>query len=166
VADKPKKFRWRYFIDKPFQIRYIARFLILILVGLGISIGVLAIQRSKRFDQRIYFQVKNISKTKDLANAPANEIFDLSKPVNIFELQRNPMIYMSILYLILITIFGLFISHKMAGPVYRLRKNLKEMSDGKLDLKTFHFKLRKGDELQELVIALNQFLESVKKAKK
>ncbi len=160
---KSKKFRLHYFIDKPFQIRYIARFLILILLGLAISIGVLSIARSKRFDQRLYFQVKDVSKMKDVNNAPASQIFDLSKPVNIFELQRNPMIYMSILFLFLITIFGLFISHKMAGPVHRLKKNLKELSKGELDLKEFHFKLRKGDELQELVVALNEFLESIKK---
>ena len=39
VEKKSQKVRWRYFIDKPFQIRFIVRFFILILIGLALSLG-------------------------------------------------------------------------------------------------------------------------------
>ncbi len=162
-----KKFRWRYFIDKPFQIRFIARFLILILLGLGISLGVLLIANSQKFNQNLFFQVKNVEydangKFNIDPSAPFYEIFDTT-PVNVFQIQMYPMIWMSVLYLALIIFFGLFISHKMAGPVYRIKKTLQEVADGKITLKDAKFKLRKRDELKDLVEALNSFLDKTGK---
>jgi len=66
-------------------------------------------------------------------------------------------------YLILIAVFGLFISHKMAGPIYRIKKTLDEAADGKIDIKTLEFRLRKQDELHDLVKSLNRFLNKLNK---
>lgn len=162
-----KKFRWRYFIDKPFQIRFIARFLILILLGLGISLGVLLIANSQKFNQNLFFQVKNVEydasgKFNIDPNAPFYEIFDTT-PVNVFQIQMYPMIWMSVLYLVLIIFFGLFISHKMAGPVYRIKKTLQEVADGRISVQDAKFRLRKRDELKDLVESLNAFLDKTGK---
>jgi len=156
-----KKFRWRYFIDKPFQIRFIGRFLILIVVGLAISIGALLIANATRYESNLYFQVKDADKINN-HNATFYEVVE-PVPVNIFEIQVWPMVYMSALFIILIIAFGLFISHKMAGPVHRIKITLKDFADGKLDIKETRFKLRKRDELQDLVDAYNSFLDSIEK---
>lgn len=165
MENNKKAFRWRYFIDKPFQLRFIARFSILIILGLGISLLVLGIANTQRFNTNVFFQAKNV--TKDASgnynlnyNDPFYKVVSPA-PVNIFQLQMWPMIYVSILYIILIIVFGLFISHKMAGPIYRIKKTLDMATKGQIDIKTLEFKLRKKDELQDLVDSLNKFLDSI-----
>ncbi|MFN3660975.1 MAG: hypothetical protein ACK4TN_07065 [Brevinematales bacterium] len=87
----------------------------------------------------------------------------MSKAYTEFEIQMWPMIWLSVVYLILIAVFGLFISHKMAGPIYRIKKTLDEASEGKIDIKTLEFRLRKQDELHDLVKSLNRFLNKITK---
>lgn len=164
-----KKLRWRYFIDKPFQIRFILRFTILILVGLALSVGVLAYFNSRKFDTNLLYRVKNADEIATIqaqfpgSNAPFYLIVDMNNPVNTFQIQLLPMILMSILYLLMIIIFGLFISHKMAGPVYRIKKTLREVADGKVSVSEVKFSLRKRDELKDLVDSLNDFLDKTNK---
>jgi methyl-accepting chemotaxis protein len=165
VSEYKKKFRWRYFIDKPFQIRFILRFSILIIFGFAVSFGIMAVYNITRYKEPLYFKAKQLTpeewKNVD-PNNPATFI-DFSKPLNIFQIYSMPLIYISVLYIVLIAVFGLFISHKMAGPVYRIKKTLKEAADGKIDIKDLKFRLRKNDELQDLVEALNYFIDKVSK---
>ena len=56
-------------------------------------------------------------------------------------------------------VIALFASHRIAGPMYRLEKDLKEVSAGNLLLK---FGLRKGDEMKPLAEALNVMLGGFK----
>jgi len=57
------------------------------------------------------------------------------------------------MYILIITLFSFFISHKIAGPLYRFEKDIKSLAkDGDL---TRIFRLRKRDEMQELAEALN-----------
>ena len=81
--------------------------------------------------------------------------------INSFELYFLPILLVSILYLFIIAVFGLFISHKMAGPIYRIKKTLLEASKGNVNIKELEFRLRKRDELQDLVDALNKFLDKI-----
>ena len=158
-----KKFRWRYFIDKPFQIRFIGRFVILILLGLGISMIVIGIVNINRYKDNLYYKTLKLDPSVQITETDPDKNFansiDRTHPLNIFQLYFPPLIIISALYLILIAIFGLFISHKMAGPIYRIRKTLQDATDGKLDMDTIKFRLRKGDELQDLVTSMNNFLE-------
>ncbi|MGC8764874.1 MAG: HAMP domain-containing protein [Brevinematia bacterium] len=159
-----KKFRWRYFIDKPFQIRFILRFSVLILLGFALSFAVMALYKSMRFTEPLYFRAKMLTEEewkKVDYNNPATYL-DM-KPLNIFEIYFKPLTYISILYILLIAIFGLFISHKLAGPVYRIKRTLQDAANGKMDIKDLKFRLRKKDELQDLVEALNYFIEKVAK---
>ncbi|MCX7883128.1 MAG: hypothetical protein N2314_07905 [Brevinematales bacterium] len=164
---KNKKMRWRYFIDKPFQIRFIARFSLLIILGLVISLLFMGVFYRQRYSKNLFYQVKNVEEFKEKAKTnpdlPYYEVFDMSKAYNEFQIQMWPMIWLSVVYLVLIAVFGLFISHKMAGPIYRIKKTLDEATDGKIDIKTLEFRLRKQDELHDLVKSLNRFLNKINK---
>ncbi|PKK91279.1 MAG: hypothetical protein CVV64_05800 [Candidatus Wallbacteria bacterium HGW-Wallbacteria-1] len=61
----------------------------------------------------------------------------------------------------LITIFfiTLFISHNMAGPIYKIEKSLVRISEG--DLSEI-INLRKGDEFHELAIELNCAIDGIR----
>jgi methyl-accepting chemotaxis protein len=56
-------------------------------------------------------------------------------------------------------IVTLFISHRIAGPLYRLEKDIAEVNNGNL---TVEIHVRKKDELQELARSLNQMLKSIR----
>jgi nitrogen fixation/metabolism regulation signal transduction histidine kinase len=47
---------------------------------------------------------------------------------------------------ILIGMLGIYFTHKVAGPIYKMTQLLRQVGDGRL---TFTGKLRKGDELQD-----------------
>ncbi len=57
----------------------------------------------------------------------------------------------------LIFILGLLFSHRIAGPVYRINKTLRDISKGNLSLK---IRLREGDELVDLADAINNLTAS------
>jgi methyl-accepting chemotaxis protein len=56
-------------------------------------------------------------------------------------------------------IVTLFISHRIAGPLYRLEKDIAEVNNGNLNVE---IRVRKKDELQELAKSLNQMLKSIR----
>lgn len=61
-----------------------------------------------------------------------------------------------------ILIFGflsIFLTHKIAGPVYRLKQALTELIGGNLDTR---MRLRKGDDLQELAAQVNLFSDELR----
>jgi len=62
------------------------------------------------------------------------------------------MLLSAIISSVAIYIFGLFFSHKMAGPVYRLRNDIAEMTDGDLERKV---SLREKECFQLLATDIN-----------
>ena len=61
-----------------------------------------------------------------------------------------------------ILLFGavsIFITHKIAGPLYRLKKSISEITEGNLDVKV---KLRKGDDLKDLAEHFNMLAEELR----
>ena len=56
---------------------------------------------------------------------------------------------------------GIVVSHKIAGPVYRMQKELNRMSGGHpVELKEIHF--RKGDFFPELAESFNRLVKSMR----
>ena len=59
-----------------------------------------------------------------------------------------------------ILLFGtlsIYITHKIAGPLYRLKKSLHMIKEGNLDV---NVKLRKGDDLQDLAEHVNMLVDT------
>jgi len=57
-----------------------------------------------------------------------------------------------LLLVVIIAVGSIFLSHKIAGPVFRFEKSIKAMQGGDL---TLSFNLRKDDELKDLAGDLN-----------
>jgi len=53
-----------------------------------------------------------------------------------------------LILVVLIGLVGIYVTHKVAGPIYKMRLLLRQVTDGKL---TVQAHLRKGDELQEFM---------------
>lgn len=60
--------------------------------------------------------------------------------------------------LVLIFILGLFFSHRIAGPVFRLEKELDEIAEGRFDKR---IAFRKKDELRGVEEKINKLLDKV-----
>ena len=62
----------------------------------------------------------------------------------------------------IILLFGavsIFITHKIAGPLYNLKKSISEITEGNLDVKV---KLRKRDDLKDLAEHVNMLAEELR----
>jgi nitrogen fixation/metabolism regulation signal transduction histidine kinase len=63
------------------------------------------------------------------------------------------------LMVVLIGLLGIYFTHKVVGPIYKMKLLLKQVGDGKLN---FHGKLRKGDELQDFFEVFAAMVEKLK----
>jgi nitrogen fixation/metabolism regulation signal transduction histidine kinase len=60
---------------------------------------------------------------------------------------------------VLIGLIGIYITHKVVGPIYKMKMLLRQVGDGKLN---FQGKLRKGDELQDFFEVFAAMVEKLK----
>lgn len=63
------------------------------------------------------------------------------------------------LLVVLIGVLGIYFTHKVVGPIYKMKLLLKQVGDGKLN---FYGKLRKGDELQDFFEVFAAMVEKLK----
>ena len=71
------------------------------------------------------------------------------------------LFFVGTIYIGVVTIAALFLSHRSSGPMRRLESELDHMAKGNSEIKPFH--LRKGDELEEFMKALNRLLGIVRR---
>jgi hypothetical protein len=64
------------------------------------------------------------------------------------------------LLVVLIGLLGIYFTHKVAGPVFKMKRLLREVGDGNLHVEA---RLRKGDELQDFFDAFTQMLSGLRK---
>lgn len=60
-----------------------------------------------------------------------------------------------------LAVISVYITHKLAGPIYRFEKTAKDVIGGDLSVR---IRLRKGDDLKELANLLNQLLGNIDKS--
>ncbi len=63
------------------------------------------------------------------------------------------------LLVILIGLLGIYFTHKVVGPIYKMKMLLRQVGDGKLN---FQGRLRKGDELQDFFEVFAAMVEKLK----
>lgn len=129
---KPYK-RRHFFIDKKLQTKYALLTVILLFVYTGLLVVSIFLP---------YILPLEMGGTIEEQTKAARMLLSLHKSV-------WPAIGLSILVM---SGLSIFITHQMAGPVYRFRKVLAEISAGNLDL---NIKLRKNDDLQDLASDMN-----------
>ncbi|MFA4991537.1 MAG: methyl-accepting chemotaxis protein [Candidatus Omnitrophota bacterium] len=83
-------------------------------------------------------------------------VYPQGRLVYIFRATNMALIRNLLLVSPLVFVLALLFSHKIAGPVYRIEKDLGEIQKGNLGLK---IKLRQNDELVDLAEAINALTE-------
>ena len=139
---KKKEQRKRVYIKKRFQNRFLIRYVLILVFG-----GVLFVALTLFYTQGTL--------TTSFANSR------LSIQNTSFAILPS-VVYITVLTVILIGLMAamltLFMSHKIAGPMYRFEKEIKRIADG--DLKQ-PVQIRKGDQLQELSTSLNDMIDNL-----
>ncbi len=134
--------RRQLYINKKFQFRFIFKFVLILVLGGVITIGLTLFNTNDSLTTT-YMNSKLVIQSTSLAIMP------------------------SVIYTTLITTFviglvvimvTLLVSHKIAGPMYRFDSDIKRIADG--DLK-FRIRIRKGDQFQEVALSLNTMIESL-----
>jgi methyl-accepting chemotaxis protein len=65
------------------------------------------------------------------------------------------------LMVLLIGLLGIYFTHKVAGPIYKMKRLLKQVGEGNLNVDS---RLRRGDELQDFFGAFTQMVASLRKS--
>lgn len=127
------------FIKKEFQARIIAIILLCVFVFSNISLSLTIVFVSSFF-----------------ADASINELL-VSE--SFYSLVLPSLLIIQLMGLAVILYLGLFVSHRMAGPIYRLEKCAEQIETGDLSL---NVRIRPHDEFQELAAAMDRMVGSVR----
>jgi len=134
-----EKKAWRrrnYFINKEFQARFIIKFLSVTLIGSAISGYVMFLMVERDVEHTFYSSHIRLGTTGQL-------LLPTLLKVNFGVLAA---------VLLAVAIITLLITHKVAGPLYRLGRSAEKIADGDL---TGSFNLRTNDELKGLARSLD-----------
>ncbi len=135
--------RKSFLINPKFQINLIGKVVILALVNNLI------------FFTAVRYFFKDLQATALKIGLPKTHIF-----FTFLEGQYNDLFMLiliaSFVSFLLIVFFGVLISHKIAGPLYRLSQDMEEMIESK---RMREIIFRKGDYFQELKTSVNKFIK-------
>ena len=134
--------RRNYFIKKKFQLTFIFRFLILILIEAALIGG-------------LFMHIS----TDTVTTGYFNSILTVERTPNFF---FAPVVFIMLIVGVGVAIAGMIVfillSHRIAGPLYRFERDLEEIAAGDL---TKRINLRKTDQLADFKEALNSLIESL-----
>ncbi len=172
--------RTHYLINKPLQLRYMAYitgtlFLVsLILMSsfyFGIWGGILDAFSNEQIRNDLLIATRlseyEVARTAPESSPSALSLFRQTQMLsnrqqeifkNILNDTNRKLIPKTILVLILIGWGSVFLSHKIAGPLYRFHVGLEEIDKGNMKIRVF---LRKGDEGQFIATRFNQTAENL-----
>lgn len=131
------------FIEKSFQSKFIVKFCLLVVLAGLLTIGIVYLLSAR-------------STTVTIVNSEVvvKSTADFLLPVLI----QTVLVVMVLIGLATIAV-TLFVSHKIAGPLYRLKQGLHELGEGNL---AGEIKLRKFDQLNDIIQEFNHLAGKLK----
>ena len=170
---KPHFWQRKYFIDKRFQSKFMLRYSIVVAISAGLILGGLFAVKNKAYnllpdgasvlaqmDVNNHQALKKdqAGKWQIVGEGEGEEFFPLKitgggyKFYNAFNLYLWPVIAVTVLNILIIMIYSLFFSHKVAGPILKVKKHLNHyLATGEY----IDIKLRKGDNFDDLARLIN-----------
>lgn len=171
--------RKNYFINSKFQLKYTLSILailaaVMIASGVGIYFGMWGsiIENFSQFKVSQNLETaKRIADYEDVryrkGDYRLNRIFREAELLSIqqqdalknaLEAVNRSLFPKVIVLAVMIFIAGIFVSHKIAGPMYRIEKSAGAIRNGDLSVS---FRMRKGDEMKEASSALEDMVDSL-----
>ncbi|MDD5173210.1 MAG: methyl-accepting chemotaxis protein [Candidatus Omnitrophica bacterium] len=171
--------RTHYLVKKNFQLKYTLAIVIMILSvmlvsGAGIYVGMWSsiienfskfkvsenletAERIAGYEEARYgkgdFRLEKIFREAELLSAQERDT--LHNALNSVNRALLPKI---IILVAIIFIGGIFVSHRIAGPMYHFEKSARAIRDGDLNV---NFNIRKTDEMRDVAVDLEKMVESL-----
>jgi HAMP domain-containing protein len=180
MTEGPAKYKRRhYLIDRHFQLRYLLTYGIPMLFMLGCMLCTLYFATVTAVDSASRILRHNIESTvalslQDNAAPSVDEYQSVLRNISTYvgTFSKNGAVRRELMP-VLLGIFGVgfvlvtlelalltvFFSHRIAGPVYRFERILREVAAGRY---TSTVTLRRSDELQHLAVALNMAISATR----
>lgn len=182
-APRYKRSFKNYLVDSRFQLRYTG-YIIAIALVISAVLGVFLVRTSEKVvaqGQRVVAESKKVSDilavqiskdpiygsdpelTKAFTAESTNAANGVVARQEALAAEQRTMMRALVgglgLMVVLIGLLGIYFTHKVAGPVYKMKLLLTAVGNGKLN---FQSKLRKGDELQDFFETFATMVEKLK----
>lgn len=152
-------------VDPKFQVRFILKNLLLMLVAFGMVFG--AIKVWERYQLKQGFLLRPPANAEIAAWARQNnvrpdsaaflqEFLRRAKVYTFFDLLWRPLVVVMMFNAFILIVANVYYSHKIIGPIYRLKNELERKCRGE-DIPPVRF--RKDDPFQELADVINKTLD-------
>lgn len=135
--------RRQYFIDRKFQSDYIIKFCALVVLGGLLTIGLLYLLAMRSTTVSIVDSRVVVRSTADY----------------LLPLLIQTVAVVTVMLAIAVMLLAIFLSHKIAGPLYRFQKEMKNLENGDF---TAEFRIRKMDQLQGLAENFNSMIKKTR----
>jgi len=173
--------RSHYLVKKNFQLKYTlvivgAILAVMLITGVGIYVGMWSsiIENFSRFkvsenletarriagyEEARYgkgdFRLEKIFREAELLSAQEQDtLHSALRSVN------RALLPKMVILVAVIFIGGIFVSHRIAGPMYHFEKSARAVRDGDLSV---NFNIRKTDEMKDAALSLEEMVESLRK---
>lgn len=141
---RTKFLRTKYLTGSRIQLHYLLLLMVSIIVPLIFSAACL-----------YYLIFKIMAEQLGIPEYIAINLFPVIQKINMILLIGVPPLFL------ILVLWGIFLSHRFAGPIERLQKELRRMA-AHHDYKS-RIRLRKDDDLRPIADVINELLESVQK---
>lgn len=138
---KPQFKRTRYWVAGKFQGKYVGLILLLTFLTAALCTYVVYYTSMMLFGEKLA------------------SVYPQGRLVSIVNIINTRIIISILLVTPLIAMVGVYLSHKIAGPIFRMERYIGEMAMGNLQTRLI---LRKGDELMNLAEGINSLSESIR----
>ncbi|MCK5243258.1 HAMP domain-containing protein [bacterium] len=142
--------RRQFIVAKGFQHRIIWHFIGVVIISIlfshAISLGYLKLREITQSSGRDFIYLAG----------NAQETLAFSSLLDVLWL---PLLISALVGILIIVIFGLLYSHRIAGPLFNLKRNMRQVGEGDLNA---CMQIRKNDELHDVEVAFNQMVKGLK----
>jgi methyl-accepting chemotaxis protein len=133
--------RFNFLINPPLQTKVIASFL-----GLGIIMMLMNFLTNYFIIHRILEKSESLSQSEEVSNLI----------VDIWTLTSASTVIMSVFIIAVFCFYGLLFSHRIAGPIFNLKRSIDRLIQGDQNVV---IRYRKNDYFQDLCIKMNELIE-------
>lgn len=134
-------------IDRPFQVYFLVY-----TVGIALTVSLIYFAASR------FFFLRFLEQGKDLG-LPANHAF-----FQFLETQQTTLdlalLFASLIVITVLILYGMYLSNRIAGPIYQLKKHLSDYQNGK---EYSDIQFREKDFFPELAQSVNQSIHHAEK---
>ena len=134
--------RRQTYIKKDFQTRFIVKFVLILVAGGLLSVGLTFLNTQDSLTA-VYANSRLTIQNTSLAIMPSVVFTTLITTLALG---------------VVVIVVTLLVSHKIAGPMFRFEKDINRIAQGDLQSRIH---IRKGDQFQEMAMALNRMVESI-----